>query len=176
MGACRGCWGLSVVDAEVVDLSAQEQPWPLTVLDTPGVMMPAARLAPVDGLKLALTGTHWAGMLATGGLQPVDCGASVLMFCHGLRAGAIKDTILGEVVVADFLLYCLNRLPGPPTYADVFGVPPSDDIDLVLAAIGRKLGCVRPGGGVRLRLFAVATVARLGERVHEHVCVRASGQ
>eukprot|EP01113_Clastostelium_recurvatum_P011690 TRINITY_DN15984_c0_g1_i1.p1 TRINITY_DN15984_c0_g1~~TRINITY_DN15984_c0_g1_i1.p1 ORF type:complete len:125 (-),score=23.91 TRINITY_DN15984_c0_g1_i1:221-574(-) len=54
--------------------------------------------------------------------------------------GAVKETIVEEGVLADYLLYSLNRMHALG-YVEAYGLPgPCDEIVTVLEAIARKLG------------------------------------
>eukprot|EP00160_Parvularia_atlantis_P022171 Unigene98_Nuclearia_a/m.314 Unigene98_Nuclearia_a/g.314 ORF Unigene98_Nuclearia_a/g.314 Unigene98_Nuclearia_a/m.314 type:complete len:345 (+) Unigene98_Nuclearia_a:27-1061(+) len=75
----------------------------------------------------------------------------------GLKLGliaAIKDHLVGELVLADFLLYTLNRI-GSTAYLAPCGLrEPSDDITVVLTALSRRVGAVLRQGEPDLDLAA----------------------
>ncbi|KAJ2910746.1 Mitochondrial GTPase 1 [Coemansia aciculifera] len=87
------------------------------LLDTPGVMMPHIP-DPMTAIKVALTG---------------KCG--------------IKDNIADESVLADYLLFRLNRLVDSNDYWQVLGIErPTDDINELVDMLARKIGALRHGG------------------------------
>lgn len=79
------------------------------LLDTPGVLPP--KIESVEtGMKLALCG-EWINIM--------NHRFEVCFWFFTLCAGTILDHLVGEDVIADYLLYCLNRQEklrcvGPP--------------------------------------------------------------
>eukprot|EP01027_Heterolobosea_sp_BB2_P018979 GEZU01026673.1.p1 GENE.GEZU01026673.1~~GEZU01026673.1.p1 ORF type:complete len:387 (-),score=109.47 GEZU01026673.1:53-1072(-) len=62
--------------------------------------------------------------------------------------GAVKDEVVGEETLADFLLYTLNKFK-TKQYVTYFGLKePSENIDFVLNAIAQKIGAFLPDGKV----------------------------
>ncbi|KAI9505481.1 mitochondrial GTPase 1, partial [Coemansia spiralis] len=60
--------------------------------------------------------------------------------------GGMKDNIADEIVLADYLLFRLNRL-ADTNYCGVLGLhQPTDDINELMAALGRRIGALRKGG------------------------------
>jgi ribosome biogenesis GTPase A len=60
--------------------------------------------------------------------------------------GTLRDDLVGEDVIADFLLYTLNKQQ-QFQYVQCFGLPgPSDDIDEVLHAVAKRIGALGKGG------------------------------
>ncbi|KAJ2458901.1 Mitochondrial GTPase 1 [Coemansia sp. RSA 2424] len=90
------------------------------LLDTPGVMMPHIP-DPMTAIKVALTG---------------KCG--------------IKDNIADESVLADYLLFRLNRVDSIEyvwIYWQTLGIErPTDDINELVDMLARKIGALRHGG------------------------------
>lgn len=66
--------------------------------------------------------------------------------------GTLRDDLVGEETIADFLLYTLNK-QSQFDYVDRFGLDgPCDDIDVVLPAVANRIGALLKGGEVdRLR-------------------------
>ncbi|KAJ2004041.1 Mitochondrial GTPase 1 [Coemansia thaxteri] len=91
------------------------------LVDTPGVMMPHIP-DPITALKVALTG---------------KCG--------------IKDNIADESVLADYLLFRLNRFDAVEYvhYCGCLGIEqPTDDINELVAMLAQKIGALRRGGEI----------------------------
>ena len=62
--------------------------------------------------------------------------------------GTLRDELVGEEHIADFLLYTLNRL-GMSGYVERYRLPAvSDDISHVLAGIAARVGALQRGGRV----------------------------
>ncbi|KAJ2671234.1 Mitochondrial GTPase 1 [Coemansia sp. RSA 1085] len=62
--------------------------------------------------------------------------------------GGIKDNIADEGVLADYLLYRLNRF-ADIDYCSILGISqPTDDINEFLQMLGRKIGALRQGGEI----------------------------
>lgn len=60
--------------------------------------------------------------------------------------GTLRDDLVGEETIADFLLYTLNQ-EAQFGYVDRFGLDgPCDDIDVVLPAVGKRIGALLKGG------------------------------
>eukprot|EP00041_Stephanoeca_diplocostata_P019039 m.403913 g.403913 ORF g.403913 m.403913 type:complete len:316 (-) comp21196_c1_seq1:1691-2638(-) len=74
--------------------------------------------------------------------------------------GTLRDDLVGHELIADFLLYNLNkRLQF--TYVERFGLEaPCDDINIVLPAIARRIGALRPGAEPNLELAAEHFVSK----------------
>jgi hypothetical protein len=54
---------------------------------------------------------------------------------------AVKESIVGKQVIADYLLYSLNRLGAWEGYVKAWGLEsPTDDIDQLLQTVARKTG------------------------------------
>ena len=136
------------------------------LVDTPGVMVPRID-DPIVGLKLAVTGQlraqpdtrepPFAGRVADrqvlGGLL------------GGARTGAIKDHLVGEVTLADFLLFMLNQ-SGHANYTARCGLAgPTDDVTELLTAVSRRFGALREHGRPDLEASAriVLALFRSGE-------------
>jgi ribosome biogenesis GTPase A len=70
--------------------------------------------------------------------------------------GAIKDELVGEELLATFLWYCLSQERVPAEWA-LYGLsePPAGP-EILIEAIGRRRGLLRPGGYVDRQLSAVA--------------------
>ncbi|KAJ1962903.1 Mitochondrial GTPase 1 [Dipsacomyces acuminosporus] len=59
--------------------------------------------------------------------------------------GGIKDNIADEAVLADYLLFRLNRFD----HVDVLGIEqPTDDISQLVGTLGTKIGALRHGGEI----------------------------
>ncbi|KAJ1766685.1 Mitochondrial GTPase 1 [Coemansia sp. RSA 1813] len=60
--------------------------------------------------------------------------------------GGIKDDVADESVLADYLLFRLNRIPGVD-YCSVLGIDrPTDDINALVSMLGARIGALRKGG------------------------------
>lgn len=60
--------------------------------------------------------------------------------------GTIKDSVLGAETIAHYLLFTLNKL-NPECYKKMFNLPqPTEDIDVLLPAIAKKIGANLKGG------------------------------
>eukprot|EP00051_Salpingoeca_urceolata_P007825 m.100938 g.100938 ORF g.100938 m.100938 type:complete len:230 (+) comp15426_c0_seq3:297-986(+) len=60
--------------------------------------------------------------------------------------GTLRDELVGETLVCDYLLFALNRAQ-EFGYVEQYGLDgPCDDIDVVLEAVARKAGKLLPGG------------------------------
>ncbi|EGD76372.1 hypothetical protein PTSG_01072 [Salpingoeca rosetta] len=60
--------------------------------------------------------------------------------------GTLRDELVGEEHVADYLLFSLNQL-GIFSYVDRYRLDgPSDNIDVVLAAVAKRIGALLKGG------------------------------
>ena len=93
------------------------------LMDTPGILLPAAHISPENGLKLALV-------------------------------GCIKDSVAGELMMADYLLFLLNQRK--INYLDVLQLSePSDDIDFVLHNLARKHGLLLPNQKVCILILRI---------------------
>eukprot|EP01089_Gocevia_fonbrunei_P006659 TRINITY_DN1746_c0_g1_i1.p1 TRINITY_DN1746_c0_g1~~TRINITY_DN1746_c0_g1_i1.p1 ORF type:complete len:179 (-),score=41.45 TRINITY_DN1746_c0_g1_i1:9-545(-) len=67
---------------------------------------------------------------------------------------SIKETLLDSTLLADYLLYCMNK-QGKYHYMQLGDFKePTDDIATALKIIGQRLGTKRRGGGVDLELAA----------------------
>ncbi|EDV23104.1 uncharacterized protein TRIADDRAFT_58045 [Trichoplax adhaerens] len=68
--------------------------------------------------------------------------------------GTIKDHLIGEEHIADYLLFTLNRQK-QFSYVEYFGLDDcTDDIDQLLVHIGHKMGALRKGGVLDLKQAA----------------------
>ncbi|RDD47830.1 Mitochondrial ribosome-associated GTPase 1 [Trichoplax sp. H2] len=68
--------------------------------------------------------------------------------------GTIKDHLIGEEYIADYLLFTLNRQK-QFSYVEYFGLDDcTDDIDQLLVHIGHKMGALRKGGVLDLKQAA----------------------
>lgn len=67
--------------------------------------------------------------------------------------GCVKDSIISPTILADYLLYCLNRVD-PALYSRYH--PPTNDVDEFLAGVARKTGMLRRGTGGELNEEASA--------------------
>ena len=67
------------------------------LMDTPGIMQTS--MSTEHGLKLALTGTQFTCFTST----------KVQMLTQKLEAGAIKDSIVDIITLAEYLLFALNK-------------------------------------------------------------------
>jgi len=77
--------------------------------------------------------------------------------------GTLRDEVVGVELLADFLLFTLNR-HGLFAYVERFGLDgPSDDIDVVLAGIAARIGAKLPGGKLNIELAAQHFLARYRE-------------
>ena len=57
--------------------------------------------------------------------------------------GCVKDDVIAPTILADYLLYCLNRVD-PALYSQYHA--PTNDIDEFLTGVARKTGMLRRGG------------------------------
>eukprot|EP00038_Savillea_parva_P001853 m.107906 g.107906 ORF g.107906 m.107906 type:complete len:328 (-) comp10638_c0_seq4:96-1079(-) len=74
--------------------------------------------------------------------------------------GTLRDEVVGHELIADFLLFTLNRHE-EFEYVRRFGLDaPSDDIHVVLAGIARRIGALLPGGHLNLELAAQHFVSK----------------
>eukprot|EP00042_Codosiga_hollandica_P042421 m.388886 g.388886 ORF g.388886 m.388886 type:complete len:325 (-) comp56327_c0_seq4:49-1023(-) len=72
--------------------------------------------------------------------------------------GALRDEHVGLQVIADYLLFVLNR-QNNLQYVDLFKMSgPSDDINVVLPAVARKIGALQTGGVVDIERAAAFMV------------------
>ena len=139
------------------------------LIDTPGVMVPRID-DPIVGLKLAVTGTA--------ACQPRPRAPPRLVTLRSLAnarrrrgsswrgSGAIKDHLVGEVTLADFLLFLLNRQGGQVQYAARCGLAgPTDNVVDLLTAVSRRFGALREHGQPDLDASAriVLSLFRSGE-------------
>ena len=68
--------------------------------------------------------------------------------------GTLRDDLVGEELLADYLLYNLNQNE-KYEYVDRFQLPgPSDDIYEVLPAVATRIGALLPGGEKNLEAAA----------------------
>jgi len=111
------------------------------LIDSPGIMVP--RVEDIEtGLKLALTGTSH-------NLLPSSFSSSIpkltLPSYPTIHIGAIKDSRLGQEVLADYLLYIMNKMSFFG-YTKVFGLAePNDNIHEVLQAVSKFMGVAKQG-------------------------------
>ncbi|KAF2277019.1 P-loop containing nucleoside triphosphate hydrolase protein [Westerdykella ornata] len=71
--------------------------------------------------------------------------------------GSVKDTIIPPVLLADYLLFHLNRVD-PALYRDFS--PPTNDVVRFLENVARKLGRIGKGGKVDVEASAIWVVQR----------------
>lgn len=71
--------------------------------------------------------------------------------------GSVKDTIISPVMLADYLLYHINR-HSPALYAEY--CPPTNDITELLEAIAKKTGRLGKGGSADTEATAIWMVQR----------------
>lgn len=58
--------------------------------------------------------------------------------------GAIKDSVVGELVLADYMLRVLNKHGhGRPAYCEPFRVAPTDSLEELLHAVAQRIGALR---------------------------------
>ena len=67
--------------------------------------------------------------------------------------GCVKDSIISPTILADYLLYCLNRV-NPALYSHYHS--PTNDVDEFLAGVARKTGMLQRGKGGKLNEEASA--------------------
>eukprot|EP00123_Amoebidium_parasiticum_P020157 comp43423_c0_seq1/m.47478 comp43423_c0_seq1/g.47478 ORF comp43423_c0_seq1/g.47478 comp43423_c0_seq1/m.47478 type:complete len:302 (-) comp43423_c0_seq1:57-962(-) len=85
--------------------------------------------------------------------------------------GTLRDHIVGEEYMADYLLYCLNKLQNY-TYVQRFKLSePSDDIDFVLTRIARHSGLLGKGGVENTTEAAGHFVRRFREGALGRICL-----
>lgn len=73
---------------------------------------------------------------------------------------ALRDHAVGDVAIADYILYALNRQRAF-AYVDLLRLPgPCDSIDSVLAAVARRTGALTRGGGPDIRRSAAFFIHR----------------
>ena len=71
--------------------------------------------------------------------------------------GCVKDTIIPPTILADYLLYHTN-LKEPSAYGEYS--PPTNEIDDLLAAVGRKTGRLQKGGATDTEAAALWLIQR----------------
>jgi ribosome biogenesis GTPase A len=71
--------------------------------------------------------------------------------------GSVKDTIIAPVMLADYLLYHMNRVD-PKLYAEYS--PPTNDIMELLEAVAKKLGRLGKGGKADTEATALWMIQR----------------
>lgn len=72
--------------------------------------------------------------------------------------GAIKDELVGEELVSEYLLEFARHRPGCMEFG-VYGLAQApDSVDELLAAVGRQRGFLKPGGHVDLRKSAITVL------------------
>lgn len=117
---------------------------PVYVIDTPGIMLP--KLDDVDiAMRLALCGR---GVVAESSSLP-----SIRLIVSSpppplppLHLGTLRDELVGEEYLADYLLYTLNRL-GHMDYVDRYAMAgPVDSIEELLVHVAQRRGHLGPGG------------------------------
>lgn len=60
--------------------------------------------------------------------------------------GTLKDHLVGETIIADYILFCLNQQHNYK-YTDVYGFKqPSDDIDEVIESVAKRINAYHKGG------------------------------
>jgi len=113
-------------------------------------MKKVARTGPLPGVTRTLSGftvsenppvflVDTPGVFPPGNLQDKDRALKLAL------TGAIKDNLIGEIIIADYLLFSLNRLRST-IYVGEYGLrEPSDDINVVLSFISNNLGCDKSG-------------------------------
>lgn len=109
------------------------------LVDTPGVMLP--RIDNIEvGLKLALTGMLQSSCSP---LSALSRKPPSMIDKYVRVKGAIKESVVGREVIADYLLYSMNRLGLWENYMSVWGLKePSDRIDVILNHIANKMGTI----------------------------------
>eukprot|EP00038_Savillea_parva_P001855 m.107912 g.107912 ORF g.107912 m.107912 type:complete len:204 (-) comp10638_c0_seq5:96-707(-) len=149
--------------------AASASSWSLMVTGTMDVGCRAIAVRSVDVSKLVHTRTH------THTLPPfpdahryvIDTPGVMLPLIEteevGLKLaliGTLRDEVVGHELIADFLLFTLNRHE-EFEYVRRFGLDaPSDDIHVVLAGIARRIGALLPGGHLNLELAAQHFVSK----------------
>lgn len=73
--------------------------------------------------------------------------------------GSIRDSIVPPPILADFLLYHLNRID-PRLYTSIYDIPPTNDVFEFLAAVSRKTGKLLRGGYVDESGAAMEAISR----------------
>lgn len=79
--------------------------------------------------------------------------------------GTLRDEVVGYELIADYLLYTLNKNK-KFEYTKRFALDePSDDVHVVLTAVAKRIGALLPGGRLNLELAAEHFVSkyRLGD-------------
>ncbi|KAL8791785.1 MAG: hypothetical protein Q9195_005594 [Heterodermia aff. obscurata] len=71
--------------------------------------------------------------------------------------GCVKDNIISPTILADYLLYCLNRV-NPELYSHYHA--PTNDVDEFLAGVARKTGLLRKGGETNEEASALWIIKR----------------
>ena len=94
---------------------------------------------------------------SSGGPPPLCANAS----------GAIKDHLVGELELAEYLLFLLNQATNRDYVARCGLREPTDDVTTLLSALGRRFGAVQAGGAVNLeasaqRFLAMFRAGQLG--------------
>ncbi|KAM0682526.1 Mitochondrial GTPase 1 [Mitosporidium daphniae] len=80
----------------------------------------------------------------------------------------VKESILGEILIADYLLFRLNLLPPDgedrPFYVKYFRMDaPTEDVGIFLEAVATRLGLVKKGGTLDIHLAAVRLIRMYNE-------------
>lgn len=72
------------------------------------------------------------------------CGSTNMVWCYLI--GTLRDDLVGEELIADYLLFTLNQQKqfGYVKHFKLNG--PNDSIEVVLAAIAKRIGALLPGG------------------------------
>lgn len=71
--------------------------------------------------------------------------------------GSVKDSIIPPTTLADYLLYCLNKV-SPSLYSEYH--EPTNDVMPLLQAVGAKTGRLQKGGGADVEASALWMIQR----------------
>lgn len=83
----------------------------------------------------------------------------------------IKDSIIDPITLADYLLYVLNLNDNGTLYSDVYRTDPTNEIETLLLAVGRRKGKLKRGGEVDIDAAAKVFIQEFRDGKLGQICL-----